>query len=180
MGASCTARECIMATILDDQTWNAIGVGVGPIPGGRIVEEECLLTDMELDRQYHVSQFPVEIPLHREVYGTGVGQNTADYNQEMEISVDIIDPDGISRGYNNWRDLILPSHYIYLVTTSVKIDKEGIWKFHVKLENAGIFDEKTWDAVATPGIKAKFPWLELGIGAGVLGLILLAKPKEKT
>ncbi len=171
-----------MATILDEKTWDAIGLG-GPIPGGRIVEQECLLTDMELDKQYHVSEFPVEIPLQHEVYGTGVGQNTADYNQEMQISVDIIDPDGISRGYNNWRDLILPSHYIYLVTTNVKIDKEGIWKFHVKLENAGVFDEKTWDAVATPGVKppeAKFPWLWVGIGAGFLGLTLLAKPKEKT
>lgn len=162
------------SSVLDDETWDAIDA----TPGGRIVTEECLLTDMKLDKQYHVSQFPVEIPLQHEVYGTGVGENTADYNQEMQISVDIIDPDGISRGYNNWRDLILPSHYIYLATTNVKIDKEGIWKFHVKLENGGVFDEKTWDAVATPGVK--FPWLWLGIGAGFLGLTLLAKPKKET
>ena len=173
-----------MATILDEETWDAIGIDVvGPIPGGRIVEQECLLTDMELDKQYHVSEFPVKIPLGHEVYGTGVGENTASYNQEMQISVDIIDPDGISRGYNTWGNLMLPAHYIYLVTASVNIDKEGIWKFHVKLENGGVFDEKTWDAVATPGVKPKgFPWLWVGAGiagASLVGLVAAGKEKEK-
>jgi len=172
-----------MATILDEKTWDAIGIGDGPIPGGRIVVQECLLTDMELDKQYHVSEFPVKIPLGHEVYGTGVGENTAGYNQEMQISVDIIDPDGISRGYNNWGVLILPAHYIYLVTGNVNIDKEGIWKFHVKLENAGVFDEKTWDAVATPGVKPPkaFPWLWIGAGiatASFVGIVAAGKEKK--
>lgn len=176
-----------MTTILDEKTWNAIGVGDGipdgPIPGGRIVVQECLLTDVELDKQYHVSEFPVKIPLGHEVYGTGVGENTASYNREMQISVAIIDPDGIIRGYNDWKDLILPTHYIYLVTGSVEIDKEGIWQFHVKLENAGVFDEKTWDAVVTPGVKPPkaFPWLWVGVGvatASLVGLVIAGEEKK--
>jgi len=166
-----------MATILDEKTWDAIGIG-GVIPGGRIVKEECLLTD--LGKQYHVSEFPVEIPLGHEVYGTGVGENTASYNQEMQLSVDIIDPEGISRGYNSWSDLILPSHYIYLVTGNVEIDKKGIWKFHVKLENAGVFDEKTWDAVAV-GVKPPraIPWLWIGVGIAAASLVGLVAAGRK-
>jgi len=170
-----------MAIILDAKTWNAIGEAA--VGGGRIVTEECLLTDLELGhQQYHVSQFPVEVPLGHTVYGTGVGENTASYNQEMQISVGLIDPDGQSRGYKTWGALLLPGYHISLVTGNVEIDKEGLWKFHVKLENEGIFDEKTWDALATTGPipGPKFPWTWLGIGAGALGLILLMKPKRKT
>jgi len=77
--------------------------------------------------------------------------------------------------------LLLPSHYIYLVTGNVEIDKEGIWKFHVKLENAGVFDEKTWDAAVTPGVKPKFPWLWVGVGvagASLVGLVVAEKEPE--
>lgn len=169
--------------ILDERTWEAISAAGAPphIPGGEIVVAECLLTDTEPPtHEYHVPDFPVEIPLGHTVYGTGAGENTAGYNQEMQISLELIDPDGESRGYNTWRDLLLPGHHISLVTGNVEIDKEGVWKFHVKLENEGIFEEKTWDALATPGaIEAKFPWTWLGIGAAALGLILLVKPKKK-
>jgi len=169
-----------MATILDEKTWDAIGEAA---VGGRIVTEECLLTDVELDhKQYHISQFPVEVPLGHTVYGTGVGENTASYNQEMQISVELIDPDGESRGYKTWGDLLLPGYYIYLVTGNVEIDKEGIWQFHVKLENEGIFGEETWEALATPGAipGAKFPWKWLAIGTGTLAAILLIPKRKKT
>lgn len=161
-------------------TWEKkIGTVGAVIPGGRIVTEECLLTDVELGHeQYHVSQFPVEVPVGHTVYGTGVGENTASYNQEMQISVELIDPDGQSRGYKTWGDLLLPGHYIYLVTGNVEIDKEGVWQFHIKLENGGIFAENTWDALATPGVK--FPWKWFGIGVGALAAILLIPKRKKT
>ena len=78
--------------------------------------------------------------------------NDTDYPQNFKMTIEIIDPDGVSHGKDV--DIAEIGAGVTKTISSHNCDigdKEGIWKIHAILESAMILDEKTWDAVTVLG-----------------------------
>lgn len=158
--------------ILDEQTWNAIAVA-GIIDTGEItfVHFYNPKTDSYVTK-------PPSIEVGQTVGLYALGDNLSGITQIMKIRVELYDPDGIRLDYSE-RELAIDypgtigSHYVESTAT-----KKGKYTGKVELWVGGI-PVPSWEGLVATTEKP-FPWKWFGIGAGALGVILLAKPKKKT
>lgn len=120
--------------ILDERTWNAIGVSA--VAEGEL--RDPVLLDWTAgpagEVSYVESDFPVSIPLGNEVTAEVMSMNTGASRQRMRCTVEFEDPDGYTKGSNSETFYLDPYGAIYTATTRVTIDKEGAWKLHATLE----------------------------------------------
>lgn len=129
-------REVATIVALDEETWSVMTVGQ-VAPSGEIVEEDgyCHIRDFTAGELYYTPSWPVEIPLGHEVYGRAVGRNTnMAQKQNMKITAELIDPDGIAVGTESETGVVSGGYIIVVSTDRIILDKPGTWKLHVVLE----------------------------------------------
>lgn len=115
--------------------------------------EEPRIWDDTVKASYGEADFPVKIPLDHVIAGWAIGTNTTSSIQFMTLTIELIDPDGVSRGKGSYSHNIYPGLSIGKWTDDVIADKPGAWKLHVILEVAEAKeDEKTWNAVTAEGM----------------------------
>lgn len=121
---------------LDAETWNVMAVGQ-VAPSGEIETGDgyCHIRDFTAGEIYYISSWPVDIPLGHEVYGRAVGRNTnMAVAQNMRITAELVDPDGIARGTASETTVVSGGYIIVVSTDRIILDKPGIWRFHIVLE----------------------------------------------
>lgn len=98
--------------------------------------------------------FPADIPLGTRVVGDIDAMNDADGIGIFTLMIELIDPDGVSRGKKTG-DATIASGGIYgLYSSAITLDKQGTWKLHAVLKGETaegdlvLLDEETWNAIA--------------------------------
>jgi len=120
--------------ILDERTWNAIGVSAaaeGELSNPTIYDWTAGPSG---GVSYKESAFPVAIPLGNEVTAEVMSMNTGPSAQQLRCTVHFEDPDGLTKGKHSETFYCDPYGAIYTATPRVRINKEGTWKLHALLE----------------------------------------------
>lgn len=167
------------ASVLDEETWDAIRVGeIPPPPPPPGVEG--IITDLRFWNVDKWQTVPPSVAVGSIVGVKATGKNTGYNLDSMTLDVVIIDPDGESIATKTiTKDWVGTGVELGIECIATKA-KEGIYFAYIEL--IGMYEGmayvlKEWED--TIAAKKEFPWTWLGIGAGALGLILLAKPKKK-
>jgi len=119
--------------ILDERTWDVASATV-PAAVGEILYPEIF--DYTDDTSYEERHFPVEKPVGHEVVGVADGKNLGAYTQRMKLTLEFLDPSGISKGKKYIEYDVAPGKLISCDTKRVILDTQGTWKLHVILEAA--------------------------------------------
>lgn len=115
--------------VLDEQTWNAVDAFAPAVEGHLLSPYVRDVTD---DVWY--TYLPASIPVGHTVYGDVFYYNDGDYKEIFTCTVELIDPDGRSRGKFTGSSYVPPREQRGEHTEDVVLDKAGIWKIHAILE----------------------------------------------
>ena len=118
--------------VLDERTWNAIGVVAAAV--GELRDPTIYNWTLVPYKQYRESAFPVPIPLGHEVSAEVMSINLGASRQYMRCTVKFKDPDGLTKGSHAETFYLDFGGAIFTATTRVTINKEGTWKLHALLE----------------------------------------------
>lgn len=146
-----------------------------PAVGGRFDDAKTLFWNQAAGL-FNLSRPPTVMP-GGELGITLYGENTSLMDQTMYIAIRLKNPQGIVvKTYSTTPRICTPGSYLWGDCVTV-CDITGDWTAEGELYGeGGLLD--TWQGkIGTVG--KPFPWKWLGIGAGTLGLIILAKPKKK-
>jgi hypothetical protein len=121
--------------------------------------------------------FPVTIPYDHNIAVSALAENTGDVPQWMQLTIELIDPEGIVRriASADYYDVSPSTQLTSGKTDSILPDKPGMWIIHALLEAGGsIADEGQWEAIyieetppPPPPVEFSFPWWLVAIGAAV-------------
>jgi len=116
--------------VLDEKTWNAVDAFAPAVEGHLLPPYVRDVTD---DVWY--TALPASIPVGHTVYGDVFYYNDGDYKEIFTCTVELIDPDGRSRGKFTGSSYVPPGEQRGEHTEDVVLDKAGIWKIHAILED---------------------------------------------
>lgn len=117
---------------VDEKTFNAITIEV-PAVAGKILT--AFVLDDTDDELYLSDDFPLSIPLGHLVQVYFTFQNTGEAPQNMKSTVELIDPDGITRATKTLTQYIDSGWQKSSTRTDpVTLDKAGTWKIYALLE----------------------------------------------
>jgi len=166
--------------IVAEKTWSAIKVAEEEPPppppemSGVIIDLRFFSKDWQIK--------PPGVDIGSIIGVRASGRNTGDALASMTMNAVIKDPDGerIATATKTI-DWVATGQEIEIECKATDTDKAGNYTAYIELigHDTGAYVLDTWEGkIATVG--KPFPWMWLGIGTGTLGLILLAKPKERT
>jgi len=124
----------IIAGILDEESWDAIGIAA--ITGGELRDPKIFDWTAGPVGQvsYDEGDFPVPITLNHEVTAEVMSLNNSPGSGNCRCTVWFKDPDGLTKGSHTETFSLDPYSAIYTATTRVSINKKGTWKLHALLE----------------------------------------------
>lgn len=167
------------ASVLDEETWDAIRVGeIPPPPPPPGVHS--LITDLRFWNVDKWQTVPPSVAVGSIVGVKATGENTGYNLDSMTLVVVIYDPDGKSIATKTvTKDWVGTGVELGIECVATKA-KEGIYSAYIELIGAYegmayVLDE--WED--TIAVKKEFPWHWLGIGGAALAAILLIPKKKK-
>jgi len=125
----------IMAGVLDEENWNAIGVSA-EVTNGELRDPKIYDWTAGPAGQvsYDEGDFPIPIPLNHEVTAEVMSMNAGPSSGDCRCTVYFKNPDGLTKGSHTETFHLDPYSAIYTATTRVTINKEGTWKLYALLE----------------------------------------------
>lgn len=162
--------------IVAEKTWTAIKVAEEEPPpemSGVIIDLRFFSKDWQTK--------PPGVDIGSIIGVSAICRNTGDPLASMTMNAVIEDPDGerIATATKTI-DWVATGQEMEIECKTIDTDKAGNYTAYIELigHDTGAYVLDSWEGkIATVG--KPFPWKWLGIGAGTLGLILLAKPKKK-
>ncbi len=133
----------------------AYATGVIPPLEGHLYDP--FIHDITTGETFYSASLPTEIPSGHEVIAGVHFMNDGEL-ATLTARVELVDPDGGVRIYGiGEEELDTGEHTGVQTGTSVKLDKEGMWKIHATLEAEGtLLDEETWDAIQAEAPPVEF------------------------
>jgi len=168
--------------IVAEKTWAAISVAEEEPPPP---EMSGVIIDLRFFNGKTWQTKPPSVDIGSIIGVRAIGRNTGDALASMTMNAVIEDPDGeqiaTATKTIEWVATDQEMEIECKTIRAIDTDKEGNYTAYIELigHDTGAYVLDTWEGkIATVG--KPFPWKWLGISAGALGLILLAKPKKKT
>lgn len=124
-----------ITSLLDEKTYDAISIAAGTA-----IIDHATVRNVETGEQYRSDneELPVELPLGTKVQVLAAAYNPEDYAQQLCVTSELIDPDGIvrasERGCSSFGPVV--TYGVWAPTAgSVTLDKEGVWQIHGLVED---------------------------------------------
>ncbi len=164
--------------IVAEKTWTAIKVAEEVPPP----EMSGVIIDLSFFNGKTWQTKPTSVDIGSTIGVRATGRNTGDALASMTMNAVIEDPDGEQIATaTKTIDWVATDQEMEIECKTIDTEKAGNYIAYIELigHDIGAYVLDTWEGkIATVG--KPFPWKWLGIGAGTLGLILLAKPKKRT
>jgi len=118
--------------IIDTKTWglnSRVGVSLGSL-------RDPWITNFDTGEAYGEADLPVKILPGTRISGMCYGDNISGVIRRMNLIIEFIDPDGVSRGTaEHGFSYVSPVGYLLQHTGIIILDKAGIWQLHAVLED---------------------------------------------
>jgi hypothetical protein len=126
-------------SMVDEKAVNAIEIAAPAIGGwifGIVVYDETTGEDFLYSEKSGRNELPVAIPYDHSISISASAQNTGDTPQWMQLTAELIDPDGIVRktAAEHYANVSPGSVFTSGKTGAINPDKFGTWKVHAVLE----------------------------------------------
>ena len=118
--------------IIDAKIWglnSRVGVSLGSL-------RDPWITNFDTGESYGEANLPVEILPGTRISGMCYGDNISGVMQRMNLIIEFIDPDGVSRGTaEHGFSYVSPGGYLLQHTEIITLDKAGMWQLYAMLED---------------------------------------------